>query len=118
VRDECDRFRVAALLRPDGELSALELQLQQAHADRCPDCRAYAVEVAWITACIRTTPPERLQRRVVVRSHSARVALLRGAAAVAIGHVIAAAVGETKRSATASSNPPAVAGTAGTRKAI
>jgi predicted anti-sigma-YlaC factor YlaD len=118
VREDCDRFRVAALLRPDGELSALELQRQQAHAARCRDCRAYAAEIARITACIRATPPQRLERRVVVRGHPERTPLVRAMAALAIGVVIAAGIGETKRSATAAPHTPAVAGTAGTRKAI
>lgn len=118
MRDDCERFHVAALLRPDGELSALELELQEAHVARCRDCRVYAAEIARITACIRTTPPLRLQRRLVVRVRSARLRRLRAAAGLAIGLVIAAGIGEAQRSATADSQPPAVAGTAGVRKAI
>lgn len=118
MRDDCDRFRVAALLRPDGELSALELELHRAHAARCRDCREYAAEIARITACIRDTPPQPLERRVIVPGHAARAAFLRAAAAVAVGIVIAAGIGQTQRSATASPHPPAVAGTAGVRKAI
>jgi hypothetical protein len=118
VREECDHFRVAALLRPDGELSPLELEFQQAHATRCRDCREYAVEIARITACIRATPAQRLRRRVVVPGRAAPPPLLRAAAALALAAVIAAGLGETKRSATASPHTPAVAGTAGTRKAI
>ena len=118
MREDCDRFRVAALLRPDGELPALELELHRAHALHCRDCRAYAAEIARITACIRETPPQRLQRRVVVPGRAARVSFVRAAAAAAIGLVIAAGLGESKRNATAAPQTPAVAGTAGTRKAI
>ena len=118
VREECDHFRVAALLRPDDELSPLELEFQQAHAGRCRDCREYAVEIARITACIRATPPQRLRRRIVVPGRAAPTPLLRAAAALAIAAVIAAGLGETKRNATASPHMPADAGTAGVRKAI
>jgi hypothetical protein len=118
VREDCERFHVASLLRPDDELPPLELQLQEAHAARCPDCRAYAAEIARITACIRGTPPLRLERRVVVRHRSVRDALLRAGAAVGIGVVIAAGVGQAKRSATAAPHAPPAPGAAGVRKAI
>jgi predicted anti-sigma-YlaC factor YlaD len=112
VREDCDRFRVVALLRPDGELSGLERELHRAHAARCADCRAYAAEVARITACIRTTPPQRLQRRVVVRGRSLRTPALRALAALAIGAVIAAGLGESQRRG-ATAAPDAPASTAG-----
>jgi predicted anti-sigma-YlaC factor YlaD len=118
VRDDCERFHVASLLRPDDELSALELQLQEAHAARCTACRAYAAQIARITACIRATPPLRLERRVVVRRRSVRDSLLRAGAAVGIAVVIAAGIGQAKRSATATPQRPAAPGAAGVRKAL
>jgi predicted anti-sigma-YlaC factor YlaD len=118
VRDDCERFHVASLLRPDGELPALERQLQEAHLARCGECRAYASEIARITACIRATPPLRLERRVVVRHRSLRDSLVRAGAAVGIAAVIAAGIGQAKRSATATPQPPAAPGAAGVRKAL
>jgi anti-sigma factor RsiW len=118
VREDCERFHVASLLSPDGELPALERQLQETHAARCPECRAYAAEIAGITSCIRATPPLRLERRVVVRHRSVRASLLRAGAAVGIGVVIAAGIGQAKRSATAAPHAPAAPGAAGVRKAL
>ena len=118
MREDCDRFHVAALLRPDGELSPLELRFLQAHAAHCRGCRAYAAQIGRITACIRATPPLRLERRVVVRRRSARESLVRLTAAVGIGVAIASGVAATKHSASTAPQVPSVAGTAGVRKAI
>ena len=77
---DCERFRATASLQLDAELTRLERALHRAHAAACDDCRGYAAEVAGITACIRATPPQGLQRGVVVRGRSLRK---RAASAVA-----------------------------------
>jgi hypothetical protein len=95
VREDCDRFRVIASLQPDGELTRLEAARHAGHAAQCDDCRAYASELAAITARIRATPAQPLLAPITVgmpKPLPARRRLrpaARGAAAMAIGVLVA-----------------------------
>jgi predicted anti-sigma-YlaC factor YlaD len=65
----CERFRAFASLRVDGEQTRLEAARQAGHAAHCEDCRAYASELAAITARIRATPAEQLLAPIPLGLH-------------------------------------------------
>ena len=56
----CERARLWASLRLDGELSELEGALLDAHLARCDGCRAVTDGFAASTAALRSAPLERL----------------------------------------------------------
>jgi predicted anti-sigma-YlaC factor YlaD len=56
----CERARLWASLRLDGELSELEGALLDAHLARCAGCRAVTDGFAASTAAVRSAPLERL----------------------------------------------------------
>jgi predicted anti-sigma-YlaC factor YlaD len=56
----CERARVWASLRLDGELSELEGALLDAHLARCAGCRAVADGFGASTTALRSAPLERL----------------------------------------------------------
>jgi len=56
----CERARLLASLRLDGELSELEGALLDAHLARCAGCRAVADGFGASTTALRSAPLERL----------------------------------------------------------
>ena len=56
--DECARASEWVSLRLDGQLSEFEELLLEAHLDRCPDCKAFAANVAGLTNVLRATSLE------------------------------------------------------------
>lgn len=96
----CERARTWAALRPDGELSTIELRLLGAHLESCSDCRRFDETVTSATRLVRETDDEapacsfdaRLVRRVRHRSLIASASRA-GVAAAAI--LVAFAVGAT-----------------------
>jgi predicted anti-sigma-YlaC factor YlaD len=56
--DECARASEWVSLRLDGQLSEFEELLLEAHLDRCPDCKAFAANVAGLTNMLRATSLE------------------------------------------------------------
>jgi predicted anti-sigma-YlaC factor YlaD len=87
--DECARASERVSLHLDGQLSEFEELLLDAHIERCPDCKAYAANVAGLTRALRSTPleqpsvtfaPPRRTRRPVT-------ALLTASAAAAVAVV-------------------------------
>ena len=92
------RFRVLTSLGLDSELSRFEAKLLAAHASRCPDCRAYAEDVAAITAQIRGSDARRLTAsgRTSWRARSRpRARGYLGAAALAMLLVVALGAGSS-----------------------
>jgi anti-sigma factor RsiW len=55
----CERARLWASLRLDGELSELEGALLDAHLARCAGCRVVADGFVASTTALRSAPPER-----------------------------------------------------------
>ena len=53
-----------ATLLPDGELSLFEQRLLDAHCARCAECRRMVDSIGGLTALVRTTPPEVMERPV------------------------------------------------------
>jgi hypothetical protein len=81
----------------DGELSALAAVLDQDHADRCEDCRAFADKLEAITARIRATPPQPFLGTIEV-PHDHRLArhnTLRAFAALGLLLALATALGSS-----------------------
>jgi len=87
----CERARAWAALRPDGELSTIELRMLDVHLDGCAACRRFAETVTGATRLVRETEDEapallfdlRLARRHRVRRLASSVARA-GVAAAAI----------------------------------
>lgn len=75
----CERARAWAALRPDGELSTIEVRLLDVHLDGCSACRQFAETVNGATRLVRETEDEapscsfdvRLARRSRFRSRAA-----------------------------------------------
>lgn len=58
----CERARVSASLRADGELSELESAQLEAHLRRCAACRGFTHGFALVAGALRSThlvPPAR-----------------------------------------------------------
>src|SRR3954468_11239865 len=64
----CERTREWVALRLDGELSEFESAIMGPHLERCDACRAYADDVAAITAELRAAPLAPLARPVDIES--------------------------------------------------
>src|SRR4051794_28134845 len=82
----CERARLWASLRADGELSELEGALLDAHLERCAECRSFAGGVAAVAQGLRHVPLERPAPRAlpVPRRHSKARLVQLAAATVAI----------------------------------
>ncbi|MDQ3822108.1 MAG: zf-HC2 domain-containing protein, partial [Actinomycetota bacterium] len=92
----CERARMWASLRLDGELSELERALLDAHLARCESCSVYVREIDAATTALRHAEPQHpahpialpLRRRVLRPVHvSAAAAML--ALAVGFGALVA-----------------------------
>jgi predicted anti-sigma-YlaC factor YlaD len=105
---ECERARLQASLRLDGELSELEEASLRAHCGRCVACANVERELAALTRELRAAPPERPVAAVAQpRGRSATVRVLQlSAAAAAV--VLAAGLG----SLAGSLSSPRASGTA------
>jgi predicted anti-sigma-YlaC factor YlaD len=90
----CERARTWAALRPDGELSTIEVRLLDAHLDGCPTCRGFADIVSDATRLVREAedeaPAHAFDPRIVRRSRTRAVAASFSRAGVAAAVVIAA----------------------------
>lgn len=85
----CDRAREWATAEVDGELSRFEIVLLRAHLDACPSCREFHAAIGGITATLRATPLERLERAIEVRRLRRRLPRLApAAAAMAVAAVV------------------------------
>jgi predicted anti-sigma-YlaC factor YlaD len=85
----CDRAREWATAEVDGELSRFEIVLLRAHLDACPSCREFHAAIGGITATLRATPLERLERGIEVRRLRRRLPRLApAAAAMAVAAVV------------------------------
>lgn len=88
-QSRCERTREWAALAPDGELSALERRLLDAHVLRCVPCRMFADDAAAIAVELRAAPLQRPALRLLLppayvrRSVYARVRAAGAVAAVA-----------------------------------
>ena len=92
----CERARVWASLRLDGELSEMENALLESHLARCASCRAAAETVTGLTLALRATPVEAPSTPVAVPADRRSGSLLRfytAAAAVLLLALIASGVG-------------------------
>ena len=102
----CERARVWASLRVDGELSELESALLSAHLERCPSCRAFARGVTEVAGGLRRVALERPASLVLAapraRSKTRFVQFAAAAAAVVAAGAVAALTGP------AASGPSAV----------
>jgi predicted anti-sigma-YlaC factor YlaD len=85
----CERARTWAALRPDGELSTIELRLLDAHLDGCADCRLFAETVSGATRLVRETEDE--APAFAFDLHYVRRSRLRRAAGTAARSSVAAA---------------------------
>jgi anti-sigma factor RsiW len=86
----CDRARTYVSLRLDGELSDFEQALLEAHLESCASCRVFATEMSEITAELRVSQLERLERPLIL-PHRVRAGLRRlqvGAAAAVLVTVV------------------------------
>jgi anti-sigma factor RsiW len=91
----CERARVWASLRADGELSELESALLGAHLERCPECRAFARGVDAVARGLRRVRLERpapLELAVPRRRSRARVLQFAAATAAVVAAGAAAAL--------------------------
>jgi hypothetical protein len=80
----CERARLWASLRVDGELSELEGALLGAHLERCADCRTFARGVDTVARGLRVAALERpAPRALPVPRHHSKARLLQLAAATA-----------------------------------
>lgn len=86
----CDRARQWATAEVDGELSRFEIVLLRAHLDSCPSCREFHAAVGGITATLRATPLERVERTIEVKRLRRRLRprLAPAAAAMAVAAVV------------------------------
>jgi predicted anti-sigma-YlaC factor YlaD len=90
---ECERARLQASLRLDGELSEFEEASWRAHSGRCAACASFERELAALTGKLRAAPPERPAVGVrLPRRRSATVRVLQFSAAAA-AVVLAAGLG-------------------------
>jgi predicted anti-sigma-YlaC factor YlaD len=88
----CERVRAQISLELDDELSQLEQLMVEAHLDHCEGCRAYRADLMAFTRHVRTTPLERLERRVVL-PHPQRRVTLRAMQAAGAAAVVAIGLG-------------------------
>jgi predicted anti-sigma-YlaC factor YlaD len=95
VHGECERARQWASTDVDGELSAFEGVLLNAHLGTCAECRAFRSTIGQFTGALRTAPQEpftgvhlrRVRRRAGRPFASAAAAL--AFVAVGLGSVVA-----------------------------
>ena len=105
----CERARLWASLRLDGELSELEGALLDAHLARCDGCRAVAASFGASTSALRSAPLERIAPVAVDLPRSPRrlLATIAVAAVLVLGVIAGGVVrGEVSHG---SSTPHAVA---------
>jgi predicted anti-sigma-YlaC factor YlaD len=113
-RSSCERARYLAALAPDGVLSEFELRMLDAHAAGCPDCGAFASDVARIAETLRAEPLEQLQScpRVVMparrRRSMRRLAYFPTAAGLAVTVAVAAITTSRSGSESFVPNRPAI----------
>jgi len=108
----------------DGELSAFEGVLLNAHLDKCGDCRAFRSTVGDFTSALRTAPPEpftaappRRVRRRVGRPLTSAVAAL-AFVAVGLGSVVASSHLGSGLERSSATPPPASAVLGGAHDAV
>src|SRR4051794_40931211 len=70
IPNSCERARSWSSLALDGELSAFERAMLDAHLARCAGCRAYADDVHGATALLRVSEPERPSRPIPIPSRA------------------------------------------------
>jgi anti-sigma factor RsiW len=82
----CERARIWASLRLDGELSELESSLLAAHLDRCPSCRTFAEQAHSITRALQEARVEEAHLVVLPgrRAHRAPIHLVQSVAVALI----------------------------------
>jgi hypothetical protein len=85
----CERTRGWVSLSLDGELSEFERALLRSHLDRCPQCAAFAAEVAATTGLLREARLEPVPHMVVLGGRRRNV----GALAMRVGAAAAILVG-------------------------
>lgn len=73
TRPSCDRTRALLSRKLDGALSELELRAVAAHTHRCPSCRAFEAQSAWITDELRRAPLVALPQPVTVAAMRRRI---------------------------------------------
>jgi predicted anti-sigma-YlaC factor YlaD len=100
----CERARVWASLRLDGELSELEEALLAAHVRGCAGCLEYEESVSAAVVVLRAQPLEQVEHPVAVPAR--RRTLVRPIALARVAAVAAAVVGVTTVLSTQSSNSP------------
>ena len=86
----CDRVRAQIALEVDREFSQFERARRATHVARCPECRAFGVDVREFTRVLREAPLEQLSRPLTVRRPRTAVRALR-VPALAAAMVIAVA---------------------------
>jgi len=86
---DCPQARESVSARLDGELSEFEDVRLGAHLDHCAECRAYAGQLAALTAELRAAPLERPTTEVFA---SRRRTMPASAAAAAVALVAASVV--------------------------
>jgi predicted anti-sigma-YlaC factor YlaD len=90
TRKACDRARLYASARLDGELSELEDRLLEAHLDQCPLCRAFGADLEAFTAALRAARLEPLPHPAAVKWRARRSLAYRPMQAGAAALVLAA----------------------------
>jgi predicted anti-sigma-YlaC factor YlaD len=89
ISQSCERARGWASLRVDGELSALESALLDAHLGRCLPCRRFARDVEDVAGALRASRVERPAPVALLLPH--RRSARRGLHAVAAAALVVAA---------------------------
>jgi predicted anti-sigma-YlaC factor YlaD len=93
LHPECDRAHQWISLDLDGELSAFEGTLLQAHLAECEDCVAFRSDVVVLTAELREAQLQPLERRVDIAARRRRRFTARLAPAVAALAIAAVGLG-------------------------
>ena len=89
----CQTARAWATCDLDGELSELEGHLLRRHLERCPDCAAFAAEIAATASMLRATPLERFSVALSFRRRRPRPTFQRIALGAATGLAAVAVLG-------------------------
>jgi predicted anti-sigma-YlaC factor YlaD len=88
VHADCERARQWTSIALDGELSAFERFLLDAHLDGCAECRAFNSDVGQFTSALRDAPAEPFAGvQLNVRPRRARLAFAPAVAAMAVAAV-------------------------------
>ncbi len=90
TRKACDRARLYASARLDGELSELEDRLLAAHLEQCPPCRGFGADGEAFTAALRAASLEPVPQPAPVRWRARRSLSFRPLQAGAAALVLAA----------------------------